>query len=154
MSAPSAPPQSAQPDLPWGDAADPPGRHGLLLFAHGARDPAWSVPFEAVLKRCAERAPERPMALAYLEFMAPDVAAAGAALAGRGCTVVDVVPLFLGTGGHVRKDIPRLIGELAAGYPNVRWRLQPSVGEFEAVVDAMAEAALAAASVPPAGDAE
>jgi sirohydrochlorin cobaltochelatase len=54
------------------------------------------------------------------------------------------VPLFLCAGGHVRKDIPRLMQRLADEQPGVRWTLRPSVGEAGAVIAAMAEVALAA----------
>lgn len=119
------------------------GKTGLLLFAHGARDPGWAAPFDAVARRCREAGPQRPVALAFLEFMAPDLVAAGAALVAAGCDAVDVVPLFLGAGGHVRKDIPRLLARLESGHPAVRWMLHPSVGEADVVIAAMAEAALA-----------
>ncbi len=121
------------------------GATGLLLFAHGARDPAWGAPFEAVRCRCAAAEPQRPVALAFLEFMSPDILQAGAALAAQGCTVVDVVPLFLGVGGHVRKDIPRLLSALGVAHPGVRWRLCRSIGEDAQVIAAMAAAARAPA---------
>ena len=35
-------------------------------------------------------------------------------LVAAGCRAVDVVPLFLGAGGHVRKDIPVLMAQLQA----------------------------------------
>jgi sirohydrochlorin cobaltochelatase len=124
-------------------------RHGVLLFAHGARDPAWSQPFEAVARRCIEQRPERPLALAYLDFMRPTVEEAATALAAQGCSVVDVVPLFLGTGGHVRRDVPRLVAAIAARFPAVRWQLRPTVGESPEVVDAMARAALSPAPQEP-----
>ena len=120
------------------------GPHGLLLFAHGARDPLWARPFEAVAARLRERAPGRPVALAYLEFMAPGMAQAGAALSAAGCATVSVVPLFLGAGGHVRKDVPALLEALRAAHPHTAWQLAPPVGEHEAVIAAMAEAAWAA----------
>ena len=121
---------------------------GLLLFAHGARDPQWARPFEAVAAACRTQLGEERVALAFLEFMAPDMVAAGATLAAAGCTVVDVVPLFLGAGGHVRKDIPVLLARLNAEHPQVRWALRPAIGEAPAVVAAMAEVALAAGSGP------
>jgi hypothetical protein len=31
---------------------NPPAANGLLLFAHGARDPLWARPFQAVAARC------------------------------------------------------------------------------------------------------
>ena len=123
------------------DRADP--NRGLLLFAHGARDPQWANPFEAVAARCAAvRGPGR-VALAFLEFMAPGLVAGGAGLVAQGCTTVDVVPLFLGAGGHVRKDIPVLMAELAAAHPAVHFALRPAIGEASAVIEAMAAVALA-----------
>ena len=121
---------------------------GLLLFAHGARDPAWADPFNAVQRLCQARQPQQPVALAFLEFMSPNMLQAGDHLAGAGCTTVDVVPLFLGAGGHVRKDIPVLLAQLAQRHPQVRWALRPAVGESAAVVQAMAEVALAARHGP------
>jgi sirohydrochlorin cobaltochelatase len=119
-----------------------PAATGLLLFAHGARDPRWARPFEAVAARCrALRGADR-VALAYLEFMAPDLVTAGAALAAAGCTRVDVVPLFLGAGGHVRKDIPVLLARLHEQHPGVHFALRPTVGEAPALIEAMAAVAL------------
>lgn len=114
---------------------------GLLLFAHGARDPNWAVPFEDVARRVRAAHPGVPVALAFLEFMTPDLREAGRQLAAQGCTRVDVLPLFLGAGGHVRKDLPELLGELAAVHPAVRWQLHPAVGELDSVIAAMATAA-------------
>ena len=118
-------------------------RLGILLFAHGARDPAWAQPFEAVARRLSERATAQGHAvtLAFLEFMSPDILAAGAALAAQGCTEVAVVPLFLGAGGHVRKDLPRLLGELADAHPSVQWRLSAAVGATDILIQGMADAA-------------
>ena len=116
---------------------------GLLLFAHGARDPRWALPFQAVARRVAEREPTLKLRLAFLEFMAPGLVDAGNALAADGCERIDVVPLFLGAGGHVRKDLPLLLDELRAAHPQVQWELQRAIGEIDSVVDAMALAAAA-----------
>ncbi len=67
--------------------------------------------------------------LAFLEFMQPSILEAGLALADEGCDQVDVVPLFLGAGGHVRKDLPVLLAQLRAAHPLVDWRLRPAIGE-------------------------
>jgi len=113
-----------------------------LLFAHGARDPRWAEPFEAVAGRVRAAAPERPVRLAFLELMSPDLGAAVAALVADGATRVDVVPLFLGTGGHLRRDLPRLIEAARAAHPGVELRLHPAIGEQAEVIEAMARAAL------------
>lgn len=130
-------------------------RLGILLFAHGARDPAWAQPFEAVAQRLAQRPPPHDAAppvvtLAFLEFMAPDILSAGEQLAAQGCTEVAVVPLFLGAGGHVRKDLPRLLEALSARHPDMRWHLSAAVGETDILIQGMADAAwsLAQATAP------
>ena len=81
----------------------------MILFAHGARDRTWAAPFERVLASVEARAPERAPMLAYLELMAPDLPAAIAAQATRGFEAVRIVPLFLGPGGHLRNDLPRIV---------------------------------------------
>ncbi len=115
---------------------------GILLFAHGARDPRWALPFESVASRVREQAPNAQVSLSFLEFMTPNLTDAGAELAKSGCTCVTVVPLFLGSGGHVRKDLPVLMAQLKQLHPQVQWTLQQTVGETQAVIDAMAAAAL------------
>ena len=115
--------------------------HGLLLFAHGARDPQWARPFEASRQALQARW-NGPVALAFLEFMSPGIAEAGGYLVQQGCTQVSVVPLFLGAGGHGRKDLPALMAQLGQDHPQVRWLLTPAVGETATLVQALAEAAL------------
>ncbi|HEV6967832.1 CbiX/SirB N-terminal domain-containing protein [Roseateles sp.] len=116
---------------------------GLLLFAHGARDPAWSRPFEAVAERLRAARPGTPVALAYLEFMSPGMEEAAAQLAAEGCTRVHVLPLFLGTGGHVRRDVPLLLDRLRARHGDaVEWLLHAPLGEHDAVLQAMCDACL------------
>jgi sirohydrochlorin cobaltochelatase len=114
---------------------------GLLLFAHGARDPAWAIPFEQVAAQARALAPQAEVRLAFLEFMSPSMAEAAAGLASEGCRRVEVVPLFLGAGGHVRKDVPRLLDELRARHPDVAFALHPAAGECEEVIAAMARVA-------------
>lgn len=118
-------------------------RDGILLFAHGARDPAWAQPFNAAASLLRQRAQAQgtEVTLAFLEFMSPTLLEAGADLTARGCTRVTVVPLFLGAGGHVRKDLPRLMAELAAQHPQVSWQLSAAVGETDILIQALSDAA-------------
>jgi sirohydrochlorin cobaltochelatase len=119
----------------------------LVLFAHGARDPRWAEPFEAVAERVRAAAPRLPVVLAYLELMAPTLADAVSEVVAEGATTVDVVPLFLGTGGHLRDDLPPLVDALRGAHPEVTIRLHAAIGEHAAVSEAMARAALVAAGL-------
>ena len=114
----------------------------ILLLAHGARDPRWAAPFEAMAARIAALAPDRSVRLSYLDFLLPNLASAGSQLVEEGCDRIDIVPLFLGSGGHVRNDVPRMVMELRAHNPSVTWTLHPAIGELSEVIEAMALAAL------------
>jgi len=119
----------------------------IVLFAHGARDLRWAEPFEAVAGRVRAAAPDCCVALAFLELMAPSLDDAVAGLVGAGATRIDVVPLFLGTGGHLRQDLPPLVDALRAAHPAVDFHLHAAIGEHAVVVEAMAAAAVAAAGL-------
>jgi sirohydrochlorin cobaltochelatase len=126
-------------------------RRGLLLFAHGARDAQWAAPFAEVARRIRAGGPDRAVELAYLEFMSPSLVEAGQRLVDAGCTTVDVLPLFLGAGGHVRGDVPRLLSDLAAAHPATQWRLHGPIGEAEGVLAAIAAEALRVLAAPKGG---
>ena len=121
---------------------------GLILFAHGARDPRWAAPFESVAQQIRQQQPQLQLRLAYLELMVPSLQDAGAELCAAGCRQVDVLPMFLGTGGHLRKDLPPMIERLREVHPSVRWRLHEAVGEQPLVREAMAATALALLAQP------
>jgi sirohydrochlorin cobaltochelatase len=76
--------------------------------------------------------------------MAPTLPEAGAALATAGCRHIAVLPMFLGAGGHVRKDLPLLLDALRAAHPETSFDLLQAVGEIDSVVDAMATVAASA----------
>jgi len=118
-------------------------RAGLILFAHGARDPRWAEPFEAVAARLRQLRPQAEVRLAFLEFMTPSLPEAGDALAAAGCGSVEVVPMFLGAGGHVRRDLPLLLDDLRSRHAGTCWTLHTAVGETAVIIDAMAGLAAA-----------
>ena len=115
---------------------------GLILFAHGSRDTRWAAPFEAVAARIRALRPGVPLQLAFLEQMRPTLSEAAAALVAAGCRQVDVLPMFLGTGGHLRSDLPPMVEALRQTHAGVQWRLQPAIGEHAEVSQAMAAVAL------------
>ena len=119
-------------------------KRALLLLAHGARDPRWAAPFEEMADHLRLLAPGVEVRLSYLDFLQPGLGNAGDALVVTGVERVDIVPLFLGAGGHVRSDVPRLVNELAARHAGVHWQLHPAIGELRDVIEAMALAALKA----------
>lgn len=115
---------------------------GIVLLAHGSRDPGWRAPVEAVARRVAGLDPSVRVACAYLELSQPDLRTATADLVAAGAGTIRVVPLFLGLGKHLREDLPRLLAELRALHPQVPVELARAVGEEPDVVELLARLAL------------
>jgi len=115
----------------------------LVLLGHGARDPVWAEPLARVQAALTEARPDATVELAFLEFMKPTLAEAVDALAARGATRIDVVPVFLARGGHMRRDLPTLLDELRLRHPGCELRLAPVAGEAPGVVAAIAAHAAA-----------
>lgn len=122
---------------------DPVPQRGLILFAHGSRDPLWREPMEAVAARAAALEPGATVRCAYLELMAPDLPACAADMVAQGAKAITIVPMFLGVGRHAREDLPLLVAELRRLHPQVSFTLRPAIGEDERVVDMLARIALA-----------
>lgn len=101
----------------------------LILFAHGARDPRWAEPFEAMRTALLARDPSRRVELAYLELMAPSLVQVAARLHGEGVRHAVVVPLFLATGGHLRRDLPNTVETITAQLPGFTLDVRPPLGE-------------------------
>ena len=112
-------------------------KEGIVLLGHGSRDPEWSQPFEKIAVSLDKRLPAVVVALAYLEH-GPSLEEAVAALVARGALSIRVVPLFLGAGGHVKEDLPRLVA--AAKRPEVQLVLDKPIGEQPEVIEAIAAA--------------
>ena len=115
---------------------------GIILFAHGSRDPLWHKPIEAVAAQIATLSPQTPVVCAYLELSTPDLPTATRTLLDRGVHAVSILPVFLGVGKHAREDLPVLVEALQADHPDVQFTLQPAVGEDSRLVHLMAEIAL------------
>jgi sirohydrochlorin cobaltochelatase len=116
--------------------------NGLILFAHGSRDPIWAQPFEAMLARIQQAAPQMHCSLAYLELMQPDFAAVTAQLVERGVTHIRVLPAFLAVGKHLRVDLPEFVVQALATHAGLRIEVLPAAGLTDTLQNAIVELAL------------
>lgn len=111
----------------------------ILLFAHGARDPEWARPIEAI-KACIEkRLPGMPVMLAFLEFMPPSLDVAIESLVAGGAQRIEVIPVFMAQGGHVKRDVPLILDALRSRHAGVTIHLSPAVGEAASIIEAIAD---------------
>jgi sirohydrochlorin cobaltochelatase len=114
-------------------------RRALVLFAHGARAPGWAAPFERLCELTSSRLPGVEVSLAFLELMEPRLPDQVAALVDAGVDEVTVVPVFLGQGGHLLRDLPLLVDQLRAAHPGLDLKLVGAIGEDPGVLAAMTD---------------
>jgi sirohydrochlorin cobaltochelatase len=124
--------------------ADLPRRTGVILFAHGSRDPLWRLPIDAVAQRMQQQWPDMPVACAFLELTTPALPEVVEQLMKQGLVHLRIVPMFLGVGRHAREDLPLLVEDLRQAYPQVQFELTAAVGEHPAMTALMADIAAGA----------
>ncbi|MBX7472038.1 hypothetical protein K1Y80_39030 [Streptomyces sp. MAG02] len=99
----------------------------LVIAAHGTRDESGVAECRALAERVANKLPDVPVELGFVELAEPKIpeavqaAVAQAPGVSEGTTEGEqpvsavVVPLMFNTGGHVREDIPEAIDEGRGG---------------------------------------
>ena len=112
----------------------------VILLAHGSRDPQWRAPIERLCRALAARLSGVRVASAYLESMQPDLESQVAALAARGYRHQTIVPVFIGAGRHLKRDLVRKVKALNRRHKDVRLKVGRAIGEQRRVLAAIAEA--------------
>ena len=115
---------------------------GIIVFAHGSRDPRWCAPIEALALKIQQQDPQTPTRCAYLELCKPTLEEAATELITLGVLKLKVFPVFFGVGKHAREDLPLLIDIIKATHPRVTVELLPTAGESPKLIALMADIAL------------
>jgi len=99
----------------------------LVIAAHGTRDESGVAECRALAERVANKLPDVPVELGFVELAEPKIPEAVQAAVAQAPGVSEeptegeqpvsavVVPLMFNTGGHVREDIPEAIDEGRGG---------------------------------------
>ena len=119
----------------------------IVLFAHGARDAEWAAPFCSIQKQLQAARPEVQVALAFQDFMTPTLDAAVAQSAAQGAKRVVLVPLFMAQGGHLKQDLPVLVGKIRAQHPQLDLQVMPAIGDAPEILRAITDWVLRSAAV-------
>lgn len=118
---------------------DTTSKRAMILFAHGARAASWAAPFERLRDLAQARMPEVAVSLAFLELMTPRLPEHVNALIAAGVNDITVVPIFLGQGGHVLRDLPLMVDQLRIDHPQASIKVAEAAGENAAVLNAICD---------------
>jgi sirohydrochlorin ferrochelatase len=112
-------------------------RRGVILVDHGSRLAESNRLIEAVAQAFQRRfaAEFDIVEPAHMELAEPSIATAFARCVDRGAGEVVVLPYFLGPGKHWTTDIPALIAAAAENHPGVPFRVAPTLGLDDLVLD-------------------
>jgi diguanylate cyclase (GGDEF)-like protein/PAS domain S-box-containing protein len=117
---------------------------GIVLFGHGSRSAEYVRPFERVRETMRARQPEVLVELGFLELTQPRLDESIESLVGRGVSHIVVVPVFIGPGKHVLKDLPQLAANAMERHPGLEISMAAPIGEAQDVIEAVAGYALGA----------
>lgn len=93
---------------------------GLVIFAHGSSVASANESVERVTELVRLQGGYELVETAFLELAMPDLREAVARLAMRGANRIVVIPYFLTLGIHLKRDLPRIVEELAGIHKGVR----------------------------------
>jgi sirohydrochlorin ferrochelatase len=115
----------------------------IIIVDHGSRLAESNRMLEALAGLFARRFAEKYDIVepAHMELAEPSIGTAYANCANRGAKRIVVLPFFLGPGKHWTQDIPRITAEAAAGFPNTRYHVAPTLGIDELILDLLGKRA-------------
>jgi sirohydrochlorin ferrochelatase len=108
---------------------------GILAIAHGSRAKETEATLEAVMSIVKSKLPGYAVECAFMEFSERTVEKGVSALAEQAVSEIKIVPYFLFMGVHMKEDIPGLVKECAANYPDIKISMCAPLGFDERLAD-------------------
>ncbi len=109
----------------------------IILIAHGSKDPRWKKPFEKLYNDLKSTLGEEKIALAYMEFISPNLFDVINNAIEKNINDFKILPLFMAGGGHIDRDIPEQIKQIKNQFTNINIELLPPIGEHNKIYEAM-----------------
>ncbi|MDM8546694.1 sirohydrochlorin chelatase [Candidatus Venteria ishoeyi] len=115
--------------------------NSLLLVAHGSRRESSNDEVRHVAMQLQQQLnkPDIEVYCAFLELASPSIAEGLKHCIETGTQQVTVLPYFLSAGRHVSTDIPAIIKEVQALYPDVDIQIIPHLGAATAIPEVLAQ---------------
>ncbi|MCL2137320.1 MAG: sirohydrochlorin cobaltochelatase [Coriobacteriia bacterium] len=111
----------------------------VLVVAHGSRVKETEESFTSILDMVKQKLPDHMIEPCYMQLADQTLELSVASLVDRGATEIRIVPYFLFTGVHIKKDIPQMIAGFQEQYPNVEISLGQALGVDERLADILVD---------------
>jgi sirohydrochlorin ferrochelatase len=116
-------------------------RTGLLLIAHGSREPEANADLLYLVTQVRNRGCYTVVEAAFLELAEPNIIEGGMRCVGQGAKRVLLVPYFLSAGVHVRRDLALARQRLSELHPEVEFRLAEPLGRHPLLLEVVCQRA-------------
>ncbi len=114
---------------------------GYAVFAHGSPVESANEAVRIMTRELAAHGGFELMEPSFLESGTPDLPGAVKLLIDRGATTIVVLPYFLTTGIHLKRDLPRIVEELRGIYKEVCFEVRGPLDGHPALLDVLADRA-------------
>jgi sirohydrochlorin ferrochelatase len=114
---------------------------GIAIFAHGSAVESANEAVRGIVRQFAARGACDLVETSFLELGQPDLPAAVERLVERGAGRVIVIPYFLTPGKHLRRDLPRIVDEIAQAHPGLEIVVTPPLDGHPALADILLDRA-------------
>ena len=110
-----------------------------IMLAHGSKDSMWRKSFEDLLEKSKKRSPKKIFLLCYLELCRPSLSETVQVLVDSyyKISTINIHPIFLSAGVHFNEDIQKIVSDLKAIYPHLKFNVNDVVGNNSIVSNAI-----------------
>lgn len=115
----------------------------LLIMVHGSPRPVANQDMFAVVDVLRERGSYPIVEVGFMELNEPPIPQAIERCVEQGAHRVVALPYFLHTGVHLTEDLPNLLDEAQARYPDVEFLMGDYLGHDPLLAEVIAERAAA-----------
>lgn len=105
----------------------------LLVVGHGSRSEDAVAVFRQIVDEIRSRGVFTHVEGAHMELAQPGIEETVKLLADKNIREIIIAPYFLYEGVHLKKDIPDIIAQLVADYPEIEFKMAKPIG-FEPVL--------------------
>ena len=116
-------------------------KKALLLVAHGSRQEEANADLYHVVAEMKPLGQFDIVEAAFLEFAEPNIEEGGRRCVALGAEQVVLMPYFLSSGVHFRRDLVSICNRLADLFPRVNFRLAEPLGRHPLLLQVVAERA-------------
>ena len=112
---------------------------GILVIAHGNREQDTVDVLDAIVSMAREKLPGTIIEWTFMGISGRTIENGITELKNRGIAEIKIVPYFLFKGKHLKEDLPRIMAQCAADFPEITITMGEHLGLDERLADILVD---------------